>query len=791
MIGQTISHYRILERLGGGGMGVVYRAEDIRLKRIVALKFLPPELTRDQEAKDRFVHEAQSASSLDHPNICDIHDIGETDDGQLFIVMTCYEGETLKSRIAPARQQESTGAGGKGPLRIEEALDLAIQVAQGLQKAHEHGIVHRDIKSANVMITSDGVAKIVDFGLAKLSGQTGMTKMGTTLGTAAYMSPEQARGESVDHRTDIWSLGVMMYEMITGQLPVKSEYQEAIVYSILNETPTPLTAVRSGVPIELERIANKCLEKSPSGRYQHMDELLVDLRALKKSLESGLTTQGVSAAVRTTKQKRLLYGTMAIILGGIVLGMIYLLFPAREVLDSVAVLPLENRSGDPNQEFFCDNMTDAVITELQKIKSLRIISWTSVRKFKKSEKSLPEIAKELGVKGIVEGSVLREGETVRINVQLIQASPEKHLWANAFDRSMRNILALQSEVAQAIVQEIKVAVTPDEQKRLPSTYQVNPEAHELYLKGKFFAEKLGENDLKKAIEYFNLAIAKDSNYALAYSGLGLAYDYYCKFGYFPSGEASQKMEEAATMALQKDSTLAEAHVMLAVKKFWYDWDSQAAGKQFRIAIELNPGSSFAHDRYSRFLSLTGSIEAGIAENKRAQELDPLSLNIKESLSEIYHKDAHQYDNAIRVCKEILEMDPQFFMAYENMGLTYLLQNKDVEALEVFQKYERLWPDDIYNKYHFSLAYARMGERARGEEYLRRIVNDTAKTYFPLYILAILYTQLGQKDRAIECLDKACRKHELFLVQVKLNPFFDPLRSDPRFIALLKKIGSEK
>lgn len=543
MIGQTISHYKILGKLGGGGMGVVYKAEDTKLKRTVALKFLPPELTRDQEAKERFVHEAQSASALDHPNICDIHDIGETDDGQLFIVMTCYEGETLKRKIA------------NGQLSIDNCIDHAIQVAQGLQKAHEHGIVHRDIKAANVMITSDGIAKIVDFGLAKLSGQTVLTKAGTTVGTAAYMSPEQARGEPVDHRTDIWSLGVVLYEMVTGQPPFKSEYQEAAVYSILNETPTPLTALRSGVPMELERMVNKCLEKSPSGRYQHMDELLVDLKALKKSLEMGQTTRAVSAPIRTTRQRRFLYGTIAIIVVAVILGVIYLALPTREPLDSIAVLPLESRSGEPNQEYFCDGMTDAVITELQKIKSLRIISWTSVKKYKKSEKSLPEIAKELGVKAVVEGSVLREGETVRINVQLIQASPEKHMWANAFDRSMRNILALQSEVAQAIVQEIKVVVTPDEQKRLAATYRVNPEAHELYLKGKFFAEKLGETDLKKAVEYFNLAIAKDSNYALAYSGLGLAYYYYATLGWLSPQEAFQKVEEAATMALQKDILL--------------------------------------------------------------------------------------------------------------------------------------------------------------------------------------------------------------------------------------------
>ena len=779
MIGPTISHYEILEKLGEGGMGVVYKAHDTKLDRDVALKFLPRKCTRDREAKERFVREAQAASSLDHPNICDIHDIGETDDGQLFIVMTCYEGETLKSRI------------GKGQLRIEEAVDLAIQMARGLQKAHGQGIVHRDIKSANVIITSDGVAKIVDFGLAKLSGRTVMTKVGTTVGTAAYMSPEQARGEPVDHRTDIWSLGVVMYELITGQLPVKSEYQEAIVYSILNETPTPLTAVRSGVPMELERIVTKCLEKSPAGRYQHMDELLVDLKALQKNLETGQTSQVVGSSLRMTKQRRFLYGAAAIIILAVVLGVVYFLLPSREVLDSVAVLPLENRSGDSNQEFFCDDMTDAVITELQKIKSLRIISWTSVRKYKKSDKSLPEIAKELGVKGVVEGAVSREADTVRITVQLIQASPEKHLWANMFDRNMKNIRALQSDVARAISREIRAVITPEEQARLAVTYQVNPEAHELYLKGKFFAEKLGPNDVAKAIEYFNLAIAKDSNYALAYFGLGLAYQYLCGWGYISSQEAYTKMESAATMALRKDSTLAEAHLLLALKKFSYDWDFHSAEKEFGIAMELNPGSSKAHDEYSQFLADTRDIDAGIAENKRAQELDPLSVQIKLNLCVIYWYNLRQYDKAISLCKEILEMDPQYLMAHYVLGAIYSLQDRYAEALSEFQTYERLAPDDIYDQYDYALLYARMGDRKRAEEYLGKIVSYAKQRYFSRTALADVYAQLGYTDRAMECLEKAYSERQPTIRDAKTKPFLDPLRSDPRFVALLKKIGPEK
>ncbi len=380
MIGQTISHYKILGKLGAGGMGVVYKAQDTKLKRTVALKFLPPELTRDPEAKERFIHEAQAASALDHNNICTIYEVAETDEGQLFIAMACYEGETLKKRID------------RGPLTIQDALDIGLQVAQGLQKAHEKGIVHRDIKPANILITTDGVAKIVDFGLAKLAGQTKLTKAGSTLGTEAYMSPEQARGETVDHRTDIWSLGVMMYEMVTGQLPFKSEYHEALAYSILNEQPSPVTGLRTGVPMELERIISKCIEKKAVDRYQHADELLVDLKSLKRRVETGEVERGTVVAKPLVRRRLAVYGGIAIIVVAAIIGIVYFLLPTRGVLDSIAVLPLDNLSGDPTQEYFSDGMTDELITELQKIKSLRIISRTSVKQYKGTKKTLPEIA---------------------------------------------------------------------------------------------------------------------------------------------------------------------------------------------------------------------------------------------------------------------------------------------------------------------------------------------------------------------------------------------------------------
>ena len=405
MIGKTISHYKIIEKLGEGGMGIVYKTQDLKLDRFVALKFLPPHLTSSEDEKQRFIHEAKAASALQHNNICNIHEIDETEDGQLFICMDYYEGDTLDKRIT------------EKPLPIDEATDIAIQIAQGLAKAHEKDIVHRDIKPANIMLTSDGVVKILDFGLAKLSTQTKLTKESTTLGTVSYMSPEQAKGEEVDYRTDIWSLGVILYEMLTGQLPFKGEYESAVIYSILNDTQEPVTGLRTGMPMELERIINKCLQKNPANRYQHVDELMVDLRSIKRESESASIPTKMAHPSKRSKLIKISAAVLSILIL-IVAGYFILIQPSEKSVsgweNSIAVLPFDDLSPEGDQEWFCDGMTEQIITNLSKIKRLKVIGRTSIMKFKNTNKTLPEIGQELNVSHILEGSIRRHEDNIRV-----------------------------------------------------------------------------------------------------------------------------------------------------------------------------------------------------------------------------------------------------------------------------------------------------------------------------------------------------------------------------------------
>ncbi|MHC4150206.1 MAG: protein kinase domain-containing protein, partial [Planctomycetota bacterium] len=528
MIGKTISHYKILEVLGRGGMGVVYKAQDTKLDRFVALKFLPPHLGQSEEEKKRFIQEAKAASALDHPNICTIYEIDETKDGQMFIAMACYEGESLKERIE------------RGPMALDEALDIAVQVAQGISRAHEENIVHRDIKPANIIITNRGEVKIVDFGLAKLAGRTMLTKEGTTMGTVAYMSPEQSQGAEVNHRSDIWALGAVLYEMVTGQRPFAGDYEQAVVYSILNQEPEPVTGLRTGVPMALERIINKAMQKTPEERYQHTNDMLVDLRAVGKSFGG----RGAANAPSNKKRLRFRIGTAALVALVIFAGFFVWQYakkpakrnepmstPGRKVYQgSIAVLPLENLSDNPEQEYFADGMTEALITQLAQIRALKVISRTTVIRYKATDEPLVDIARKLNVGTILEGSVLLVGDQVRINAQLIDGSTDSHIWAKSYEGELSDVIGLQSEVARSVADEIKVQLTSEEQSRLARQRPVDAEVYRIYLKGRYHLNKFTPPGVRQGMAYFQQVVEKDPNYALAYAGLADSYLVLARWG---------------------------------------------------------------------------------------------------------------------------------------------------------------------------------------------------------------------------------------------------------------------
>jgi TolB-like protein/tetratricopeptide (TPR) repeat protein len=775
VIGKTISHYRILEKLGEGGMGVVYKAEDTKLRRTVALKFLPSELTRDAEAKERFIQEAQAASSLDHNSICTVHEIGETDDEQIFIAMACYEGETLKNKIK------------RGPMDLDEAIRVAIQVGEGLAKAHAQGIVHRDIKPANIIVTDDGVAKILDFGLAKLAGQVRLTKTSSTLGTVAYMSPEQARGDEVDSRTDVWSLGVVLYEMIAGRLPFKGEHEQAMMYSILNEEPLPLPSLRPALSKDIQSVFGKALAKAPEERYQHINEMVADLKSCEKKLQAVKATPEAAQRRRLRKFLPYLVAGCGVLVALVIWWRIHT--PREKPITSLAVLPFRNLSADPEQEYFSDGMTEAIIKELSQIRALRVISRTSVMRYKKSEKTVPEIARELDVDAVVEGSVLRAGQDIRITAQLIAAHPEKHLWADDFTRTLENVLLLQSEVAQAIAREIKVAVTPGERERMARARVVNPAAHEAYLKGKYFLGKDSPADCDKSIQYFQQAIDNDSTYALAYAGIAEAYDYLGSMSILPPREAWSKVKAYTEKALTLDPALAEGILLIADVKFGYDWDVKGAEEYYKRALELDPNLALAHFWYGFYLTSQGRFDEGIAEIKRAAHLDPLSPVMTTYVAFAYGL-AGDYDSAFVYFERAAEIDSSAVLIYWTKGSLYLRQGKYAEAIEEAKKgVSRGMTPCLCD---LAVAYALSGQTGRARETLSKLFERIGDGYYSPTLIAEIYCALGDRERVFEYLEKAYRERDIYLVMPVLTPpWCDFVKSDPRYHDLMKRVGVEK
>ncbi len=792
MIGKTLSHYHVVEKIGSGGMGEVYRAHDQRLERDVALKVLPTGTLADEATRKRFRKEALALSKLNHPNIATVFDF-DTQDGTDFLVMELVEGVTLSDKLAG------------GPLLEKEITRLGMQLAEALEEAHERGVVHGDLKPGNVMVTAKGQAKVLDFGLAKLVRPTVASATATTerftetqgvAGTLPYMAPEQLRGEAVDGRTDIHALGAVLYEMATGRRPFEAKLATALAADIQTKAPRPPRELNRRVSGELERITLKCLEKEPENRYQHANEVAVDLRRLG--------TPGSAAAVRSarrpaTRRRRVwaagvaLVALLAVLVGLNVGGLRKRLLGGATPgqIQSIAVLPLENMMGDAEQDYFVEGMHEALITELSKIGALKVISRTSAMRYKDSDKSVPEIARELGVDAVIEGSVLRVGEQVRITAQLIEAATDRHLWADNFDRELRNILALHSEVAQAIAQEIKVAVTPEQETRLAEARPVNPEAYEAYLKGRYHWHKrgvgAGAEGLKEASQYFRQAIEKDPGYALAYAGLADVYVIQPTWGFAPPSERFPRARAAALKALELDESLAQAYASLGFLKVQYDRDWKGAEEDFRRALELNPSYATAHHWYGLLLSMLGKHEGAIAELQSAERLDPFSPIISNNLGRVLYL-ARRYDRAVQQLQKTVEMHPDFSHGFIELAVPYALMGRHSEALAAGEKGSAL-PEVVPIYGYIGWIYARAGRKAEARRVLNRLQELSSQQYIDPGAIATIYFGLGQTEEALNWLEDAYEELGTFrILHINVDPVFDPLREDPRFQSLLRRMN---
>mgnify|MGYP001610017123 FL=1 len=773
MIGTTISHYKILEKLGEGGMGVVYKAQDLKLDRLVALKFLPHHMPANEAEKARFLQEAKAASALNHPNVCTIYGI-EEQAGQQYIEMEYVDGKTIREKLQ------------SGPLSMNDAITYAIQIAEALLEAHSKGVVHRDIKPDNIMINSRELVKVMDFGLARLKGTLRQTRTSSTAGTLAYMAPEQIQGGNADARSDIFAFAVVLFEMITSKLPFRGEHDSALMYSIVNEEPQSILNYIPKPSSELLHIFNKALEKDPNDRHQSAAELVVDLRRLKKDTSKVVRSKDFQIATGEEKpRQRIIKTAVGLLLIGLIATTLLILNTADKI-DSVAVLPLANDGADPNTEYLSEGLSESIIRSLSSISNIKIRPWSTVVRYRNTRRDAKSIGDELHVHAVLQGSVEQRGERIFIRVELIDVKDDVHLWGKTYNYSMANIVSVQEDIAKEVAEKLRAKISGLEATRLESRMTDNPEAYQFYLQGQYSLGDLYSKDSwKQALAQFGKALEKDTNYALAYVGIGDTYASISGF-HMPPSEAMVKAQRAVTRALALDNNLPEALVTLARIRMWYEWDLQSAEALLIRSIGIKKDLIRAYQSLWYCYMYQGKFEEALAHLRQARDLDPVSTSLQTMNAWTFYYQ-RQFERAIEESQKIVRLNPINAESYIILGLASEQTGKFDQAFEAWTKYLSLTGESEELLTSFEVAYVEGGyERyaAKHAEYLTKL---SRTVYVDPFRLARLFVSLGKKDEAIEWLTKAYELRIDHLLWLKVDPLFDSIRSDKRFKDLLSKV----